>query len=235
MVTLEQNVLLFLKKQNKSVTISWTDDDESEGDGERESTKHIAALSSRVVSDAKSGNEDLAYDELPMSHITLSIKNTNTCKQLEEQEYITNKLEDERVSHQAKISELNNKVTLLNSQFSHVMKQVKLCSTGTNNPTLSERMLSHSEKGDVLMGDVKTKENSYSWTSQRKSQTANLTGMLSTMLEHQVTPKELGILHLDSINNERGDVLMKGTINDCFQGISQQEPNEKQSRMLHTM
>lgn len=57
--------------------------------------------------------------------------------------------------------------------------------------------------------------------------------MVSIMLQHQVTPKELGFLHLDSTNHERGNVLIKGrrTTNDCFKGISQQE---ERSRILHT-
>ncbi len=86
---------------------------ERERERERESTKQIAALTSRVMSNAETCDEDLAYGEL-----------VDTCKQLEEQINITNKLKDERVSHQAKISELSNKVTLLNSQFSRVVKQV---------------------------------------------------------------------------------------------------------------
>jgi len=105
----------FLKKQKKSLTVSWSDDDESEGDEEKESTKHIAALTSRFLLDADSGNKDLTYDELAASHIKLSSIYTESCKQLKDQRNITKKLENERVSHQANISELNTKVTLLNS------------------------------------------------------------------------------------------------------------------------
>jgi len=120
----------FLMKQKKSLTTSWSDDDGSEGDGDRESSKQITALTSRVLSNAETCDEDLAYSEL-----------ADTCKQLEEQINITNKLKDERVSHQAKNSELSNKVTLLNSQFSHVIKQVKRVST--DNSSLSKHLLTH--------------------------------------------------------------------------------------------
>jgi len=64
----------FLKKQKKILTTSWSDDDGSKGDGERESTKQIVALTSRVLSNIETCDEDLAYGEL-----------ANTCKQLEEQ------------------------------------------------------------------------------------------------------------------------------------------------------
>jgi len=63
------------------------------------------------LSNAETCDGDLAYGEL-----------ADTCKQLKEQINITNKLKDERVSHQAKIPELSNKVTLLNFQFSHAIK-----------------------------------------------------------------------------------------------------------------
>jgi hypothetical protein len=145
---------------------------------------------------------------------------------------------DERHSYQAKISKLNNQVTLLNFQFSNVMKQVKLMSIGTDSQILSELMLSHPERGDVPIRNVNTMENCFSWTSQQNSQNANPTGMLSTMLKRLVTSKEPDILHLDSINNKRGDVLVKGvrTINECFKGNSRQkEQSEKQLGMLHTM
>jgi len=41
------------------------------------------------------------------------------------------------------------------------MKQVKLISTGTNNPTICEHMLSHPERGDVPKRNVETKEDYY--------------------------------------------------------------------------
>jgi len=175
----------FLKKQKKSLTVSWSDDDGYEGDGERESTKQIAALTSRFLSNVETCDEDLAYGEL-----------ADTCKQLEKHINITNKLKDERVSHQAKIFELSNKVTLLNSQLSHVFKQVKRVST--NNSSLSKHLLTHLEKEDGLTRDVKTEENCCLWASQRKSQPVNQ--MSSTMLEHHEMSEELVPPQCDNIN-----------------------------------
>lgn len=51
------------------------------------------------------------------------------------------------------------------------------------------------------MRGIKTKENCYLWVPQRKSQIGKQTGMLHTMLEHQVTPKELDLIHFGSKNN----------------------------------
>jgi len=178
----------FLKKQKKSLIASWSDDDVSEEDGEKDSTKQIAALTSRVLSNAETCDEDLTYGEL-----------SDTCKQLEEQINITNKLKDERVRHQAKIPKLNNKVTLLNSQFSHVIKQVKREST--DNSSLSKHLLTHPEKEDVLTRDVKNEENYCLWALQRKRQPVNL--MSSTMLEHHEMFEELVPPQCDSIHDMR--------------------------------
>jgi len=49
----------FLKKQKKSLTVSWSDDDESEGDEGKESVKHAVALTGRVSSDDDSCDEEL--------------------------------------------------------------------------------------------------------------------------------------------------------------------------------
>ena len=133
-------------------------------------------------------------------------------------------MKDERVIHQAKLK--------------HVAKQVKRVSTGINNSNLSKHLLTHPDKGDVLTRGVKTKENCCIWASQRKSQTINLIGISSAMLEHHITPEEHDILYQDSIKNEEGGVLIKGmrTTNDGYKWVSQQEKhNGKQSRKLHTM
>jgi len=145
----------------------------------------------------------LAYDELAVSHKKLSDRNTDTCKQLEEHKNITNKLEDERFNHQAKISELNNKVTLLNSQFSHVIKQVKKISTGTNISTSSKRMLSHPERGEALLRGVKTKDDCYKWVSQQEEQNEKQSRMLHTIWKHQDIPNMIKLSHFSSISLRR--------------------------------
>jgi len=65
------------------MTASWSDD-ESEEDGERESAKHIAALTSKIVPDVDSCVEDLGVAELIASYKCLSKRNYNECRQVEE-------------------------------------------------------------------------------------------------------------------------------------------------------
>jgi len=84
----------YLKKQKKRLTVSWYDDDESEGDGERDSSKHVAAMTGRISSDNNSCDENFAYNELVVTYRNLNNKNTDICKQLEEQKGITYQLEE---------------------------------------------------------------------------------------------------------------------------------------------
>ena len=62
------------------MTVSWSDDDEPEGDGEREFAKHVTAMIGRVFSDVESCDEDLDYDELDASYKKPSDISTDTYK-----------------------------------------------------------------------------------------------------------------------------------------------------------
>ena len=112
----------------------------------------------RIFFDDESCDEDLAYDELVVAYKKLNDKNTDICKQLEEQKNITYQLEKEKSGHLAKVSELNNEVTLLSSQLSHVMKQVKMMTTGTE--VLDE----------ILEGKIKGKPNGIGFSFKHLNQ-----------------------------------------------------------------
>ncbi|MCI32640.1 gag-pol polyprotein, partial [Trifolium medium] len=64
----------YLKKQKKVLTVSWFDEDESEGEVETEAAKHITALTGICVSDTESCDEDISYEELVVSYKELCIK-----------------------------------------------------------------------------------------------------------------------------------------------------------------
>lgn len=59
--------------------VSWSDDEEPNGDGESETTKHVAVMTGRIVSESESGEDVLYHEELTVPY------NIDTCKQLEEQ------------------------------------------------------------------------------------------------------------------------------------------------------
>lgn len=43
----------FLKRQKKSLVVSWSDGDDSEGEEQSESAKHVTAMNGRVVFDTE--------------------------------------------------------------------------------------------------------------------------------------------------------------------------------------
>lgn len=94
-------------------------------------------------------------------------------------------------------------VLWLRDLTSNLISICQLCEQGMDANFNKLECLKTNEKGEVLMKGIKTKENCYLWLPQRKSQTGEQTGMLHTMLEHQVTPKELDLLHVGSVDNEK--------------------------------
>jgi len=114
---------------------------------ECEPSKMITAFTGRVFSNTEKCDEELAYDDLDASYKDLYVRSTEICKMLGEQKKINSQLLTERSSHLTKILELNNEVTLLNSQLEQVKKQVRMMTTG--NGVLDE----------ILEGQVKGKPN----------------------------------------------------------------------------
>jgi len=137
----------FLKKRKKSLFVSWFNEDVPERSDDNDFTNQVNAMTGRVSSDTKSCDEELDYDELVASYKGLYVKSAEICKMLEEQKKINSQILAERSNHLAKISELNDEVRLLNSQFEHIKKQVKMMTTGAS--TLDE----------ILEGQVKENPN----------------------------------------------------------------------------
>jgi len=131
MVISEQSVPLF-SKDKKSLTVSWSDEDDSNDEVENESGKHASAFAGRVMSDTKSYEEELSYDELAISYHELIAKNADMNQMLEKQGEIISQLQSERSKNFIKISELNDEVIQLNSQLEQVKLQVRVMTTGTN-------------------------------------------------------------------------------------------------------
>ena len=69
----------FLKRQMKSLVVSWSDEDDSKGKAESESTKHVIVLTGRVMSDIDSCDEVLPYEELAASYNELIARSTDMC------------------------------------------------------------------------------------------------------------------------------------------------------------
>jgi len=86
------------------LAVSCSYGDDSEEDVESESAKHVTALTGRIMSDTKSYDEELSYDELAISYNELIAKNVDISQMLEKQEDIMSQLQVERSEHLAKLS-----------------------------------------------------------------------------------------------------------------------------------
>ena len=73
----------YLKKQKKSLVVSWSNEDNSEGEVENEYAKNVTALTGIYMFDAESGDEELTYEELTISYKELYTKSEDICEMLE--------------------------------------------------------------------------------------------------------------------------------------------------------
>jgi hypothetical protein len=75
----------FLKKQKKSLVVSWSDGDESDDEAKAKSANHVSALAGGIMSDTESCEEEMSYDELAISYYDLMAKNNELTQKVEEQ------------------------------------------------------------------------------------------------------------------------------------------------------
>ncbi|MCH86967.1 gag-protease polyprotein [Trifolium medium] len=116
----------FLKRQKKSLAVTWSDEDDSEEEIENESAKHVHALTGICASDTKSCDDELSYEELATTYKYFFNRSTDLCKALEKQKKINGELQAERQDHLAKIVELNTEVIKLNTDLGLVKKHARM-------------------------------------------------------------------------------------------------------------
>ena len=75
----------FLRRQKKSLVVSWSYGDDSEDEVKTESINHVSALTGRIMSDTESCEEEMSYDELAMSYFDLLARNTYLTHRVEKQ------------------------------------------------------------------------------------------------------------------------------------------------------
>ncbi|GAU36127.1 hypothetical protein TSUD_292870 [Trifolium subterraneum] len=83
----------YLKKQKKSLNVTWSDEDESEEEGESEVVKHVTVLTGIVTSDTESCDEEVSYDELAETYRDLCLVSEEKCKELEKQKKLNSQLQ----------------------------------------------------------------------------------------------------------------------------------------------
>ncbi|MCI31843.1 gag-pol polyprotein, partial [Trifolium medium] len=78
------------------LTVSWSDKDDSEGELNNESAKHVTALTSRCVSDTESCDENVSYEELAPSYMELCVRSEEVRKLGEKHKRIIAQLQAEK-------------------------------------------------------------------------------------------------------------------------------------------
>jgi len=116
----------YLKKQKKGLSVSWYDDDDSEGELDDETTKHVTTFTGRCESNEDSWIEDVSYEELTDSYKELCTRSEEVCKIGEKQKRIITQLQAEEEKQLSTISSLQNEVTLLSSKVQNKTKFIRM-------------------------------------------------------------------------------------------------------------
>lgn len=65
--------MFYLSQEKKRLSVSWSDEDNSESEPEDEADKHVTALTGRYEFDEDSCEEELSFEKLVASHRELCI------------------------------------------------------------------------------------------------------------------------------------------------------------------
>jgi hypothetical protein len=122
----------YLKKQRKSLNVSWSDEEDSECEMDNETTKQVNAMTNRCLSDTDSSDEDATYQELVTTYKELLTRSEEVCKISEKQKKTIALLQAEKSKLLSTISDLNEEVVLLDSKLEHLKKQVRMMNKGTD-------------------------------------------------------------------------------------------------------
>ncbi|GAU48935.1 hypothetical protein TSUD_373440 [Trifolium subterraneum] len=114
----------YLKKQKKSLNVTWSDEDESEEEGESEVAKHVTVLTGIVTSDIESCDEEVSYDELAETYRDICLVSEEKCKELEKQKKLNSQLQGEKISLMSKIDDLQKKVNNLTSDLDAANEEI---------------------------------------------------------------------------------------------------------------
>jgi hypothetical protein len=82
----------YLKKQKKVLTVSWSDEDNSNNEMENEATNHVSAMTGVCSLDTESYDEDLTFEELASAYKNLCFKSEDVCRTSEQQKAVINQL-----------------------------------------------------------------------------------------------------------------------------------------------
>jgi predicted RNase H-like nuclease (RuvC/YqgF family) len=121
-----------MKKQKKGLTVSWSDEDDSDNELVSEAANHVSAMTGVCFSDTESCDDELTYEELASAYKDLCIKSEEVCRTGEKQKVVINQLKSEKANLQVTITNLQSEVKLLSSNLENMTKSVIMLNNGIN-------------------------------------------------------------------------------------------------------
>ncbi|KAK2396391.1 hypothetical protein QL285_058047 [Trifolium repens] len=139
----------YLKKQEKGLSVYWSDEDDFEDELESKAANHVSAMTGVCNSDTESCDEELTYEELASAYKELCIRSKEVCRTNIEQEAVINQLKSEKatkVEQEAVINQLKIEGVKLQAKITSLQDKVKSLTSNLENKTKSSRMLSSGTK-----------------------------------------------------------------------------------------
>ena len=133
-----------MKKQKKGLSVSWSDEDDSENELVNKASNHVSAMTGVCFSDNDSCDEDLTYKELASAYKELCIRSEKICRTNVEQEIVINQLKSEKstaVEQRAIIDQLKMEEQKLQAKVTNLEDEVKQVTSKLEIMTKSVRML----------------------------------------------------------------------------------------------
>ncbi|CAJ2670392.1 unnamed protein product [Trifolium pratense] len=115
----------YQKRTKKGLTVSWSEDDNSEDDTASVTAKHISVLTGIVTSDTESDDGEVTYEELVESYKELCLKSEEICRVIEKQKVTINELKAEKFENISKMEELQKKVNYLSSDLEEAKEVIE--------------------------------------------------------------------------------------------------------------
>ncbi|CAJ2636000.1 unnamed protein product [Trifolium pratense] len=119
----------YQKRAKKGLTVSWSEDDDSEDDTASVTAKHISVLTGIITSDTESDDGEVTYEELAASYKELCLKSEEICRVIEKQKVTINELKAEKFENISKMEELQKKVNYLSSDLEEAKEVIEKLNT----------------------------------------------------------------------------------------------------------
>ncbi|WJX56803.1 hypothetical protein P8452_42426 [Trifolium repens] len=117
----------YLRKQKKGLSVSWSDEDESENELVNKASNHVSSMTGVCFSNNDSCDEDLTYEELASAYKELFIRSEEVCRKNAEQEIVINQLKSEKSTageQRAIIDQLKMKEQKLQAKVTNLEDEV---------------------------------------------------------------------------------------------------------------